>query len=165
MPFTTTTVIPPGWADAHRSLAEATHTSTVRITRRDEGETPGTATAKRWDPQHGKAAPTPRTTVYEGPARLAATTSSRVTPRVGGQQDVNTRVYQVAVARDAGPFIVGDDGGDELLVVACPGDPSAVGRHLLVVEESFADQSLERVLVCLDNLPGNNPVRPPAGSA
>lgn len=129
-----------------RQVAESTLTATCTITRDVEGHGDDTL-----DPTTlALVSPDPdATTVYAGACSVRPV--SRLQPTEEGGADVYSHVYRVLLPVTAEPAI-----GDLVSVraVGDDGDPSLVGRTLVITEVAFSSRAVLRRAVALDRRAG-----------
>jgi hypothetical protein len=141
MPRPGSRVIPAGWVEHHRPVAEATFIG-AKIRLRD----PADDTVGEFDEDTGtrpvvKAAP-----YYDGPCRV----QQQKQPQVGttGDQRVSTHDYLVAV-----PIAVTAVAGGHIgEVYECAADPTLIGRPLKVTDVMRGSLAWERDLIVIDQL-------------
>jgi len=166
MPLASTRVIHPHWSAHHRRTAESAMTATVRLVRIDDDPDNDadawspTRIRESGDPAHD-AASTDSTVVYEGPASVIAQTSQSATANIA-DQEVTVRTFAVSLPLSA-PRPRAGDGGDQVLILASPGDPGLVGRSMRIIDVALSSESFARDVIALMDLSANNP--PPADAA
>lgn len=135
-------VIPDGWAEHHRPVANSTMTATIEWFHRGEPEP--------WPLPEGWTGPAP---FHTSACRVQELTSSgRAVP---AEQPVTERRYLVAVPIDGTPEIrAGEADGDYGKVTAAT-DPLLIGRILNVADVQHGSLMWERDLVCTDTLTQN----------
>lgn len=141
MPLEGSRVIPAGWVEHHRPVAEATMVG-AKIRLRDPAED----TLGDFDEETGtrpvvKAAP-----YFDGPCRV----QQQKQPQVGsaGEQRVTSHDYLIAVPVSVTTVAVGHVG----VVYECAADPSLVGRELKVTDVLRGSLAWERDLIAIDQL-------------
>lgn len=138
------TVIPPGWEQHHKPVADGTRTATVELWTGPLAGDPEWIwdRAERREVRNHGTRLHPDSTITARVQRLREEDGTSA-----GQQDVTTRRYLVALDRDL---------ADELTVTArvrvvdC--DPYLDGHYLSVLDIQGGSLRFERDLLCLDNL-------------
>lgn len=143
MPLPNTRVIPDGWAAHHRPTVDATHLSSCNV--RHPGGTAGTFNPATGNDDGGSA----NSPHYTGPCRVEDLPADEQFRVVAGEE-VPTVGYAVILAYDAASGVKVDDivtitGVDD------NGDPSLVGKSLVVDSIKRSSLAWERVLVCTEN--------------
>lgn len=136
------TPIHPDFTDAHRAVAEATHTAACTIRH------PG-GTASALDPVTGRRTIAPNAPHYTGPCSISRLPASETTP-VAGEEVVPSVQFLVAIGWDAAvSTVVGDT-----VTITSPGphaDAMLAGVQLVVASSDHDSVSWERVLRCTQN--------------
>lgn len=128
-----TTVIPPGWAQGLRPVAEGTQTAVVEIRH------PGTRQA--WSDQLEQNVEVPNAAYYTDTARVQALgTQARPVVAVGDREVIAQ--YLVTVPAAVTPTEL------DLVTVTSSGDAALDGRTLLVVQVARGSLIVERDLFC-----------------
>jgi len=140
MPFTSTRVFHPRWAQHLASVADDTHNVTVKIT---AGSTGG-----GWSPTSGATQPTV-TVLHEGPAIIEYDAQSGAHNTVLADQQVVTRTVTVGLGRTA-PVI---PQGARVTVTAVDDNtlPALVGRVFVVAAVVAPSHGVEQTLSCVDD--------------
>lgn len=135
------TVIPPGWSEHHRPVAEATMTAVVLID--------GPPTEERvFDKATGTWSTPPRTVLFDDvPCRIQQ--QRQPNESTVGDQQVSTHDYLVPVPLYVEGLVT--DGSHHLLVKTCE-DPDLIGRRLTVTDVMRGSLAWERDLICIDHL-------------
>lgn len=143
MPLNKTRVIPRGWSEHHRPVAEGTMTGTIRFVRVAGGPEP-------WPPPENSS---PQNTLWEGACRVQELKRTNTT--VPGQQPTYTREYLVTLPISTPEFRTGERG--DVGTILTSNDPLFPGRVLRVIDVQHGSEMWERDLVCVDNMTQNNP--------
>ncbi|MFC0623232.1 DUF6093 family protein [Kribbella deserti] len=141
MPRPGTPVIPVGWSQYHRPVAELSMTARCTIDADGTGEPVWNNDTGTWD------APA-RVVLHTGvPCRIQQQRQPQEANASG--QSVTTHDYLVPVPAE----ILNVEVGHELRIDSCPDDPSLVGRRLVVTDVLRGSLAWERDLICVDRLP------------
>lgn len=136
-------VIPPGWQDLHRPVAESTMTGICKVHGPDA---PPVWPAVEPSPGHTYAS--------DAPCRVQALVSATEAEAV--TQQVTTRRYLVTLPLSRVPALAVTDKGPWVTLTGYKpgheGDPHLVGRRLKVVDVQRGTLVWERDLVCVDDL-------------
>lgn len=145
MPFPSTRVFHPRWAEHHQPTTEDAMNSTITIT---FGTTGG-----GWVPGAGASPSTPVVT-YQGPARVTYEPTQGLDTE-GALQNITLRRVTVALPRDA----AAQSKGAVVLVDAVDANAPAwlVGRQLAVKSLGRSSHAWEQLLDCLDDLSNQDP--------
>lgn len=141
MPLEGSRVIPAGWVEHHRPVAEATFVGAKIRLRDPAGDTQG-----EWDDDTGTYPTVKATPYFDGPCRV----QQQKQPQVGstGQQRITSHDYLIAVPITVTTVAVGHVGE----VYECDADPSLVGRPLKVTDVLRGSLAWERDLIAIDQL-------------
>lgn len=139
MPFKTTRVFHPRWAEHHQPVTEDAMNATVTVT---NGSTGGD-----WTPGSGPVVGSPNVT-YTGPARVTyEPTQGRDTE--AAMQAITLRRVTVALPRD----VDAQDGGVVLVTAVDANAPAwLVGRQLSIKSVGRSSHAWEQLLDCLDDV-------------
>lgn len=145
MPLPGTRVIHPRWAEHHRPVAEGGMTATVSL------RLPGATATGAFDDDTGNTPTAPHAPYHTGPARIQAM-STRAQEALAAEQQVTTLAYLVSVEWDAatGEQDVAAKHLVHVDAVDANGDPTLVGRDLVVQEVVHGSLVFERDLICTD---------------
>lgn len=141
MPLPNTSVIPTGWDEHHRPVAEDAQTSTGWVRRHGDGV---------WNDDTGETEFPDPVDIYGSEAEPAAMRIVRdgvETVRDVGERQVVVRGYIVALPADAPEIHVRDE-----VVIATASDPRFSDKKLWVHDVRYGSQVWERDLVC-ENTP------------
>lgn len=137
MPRPGSRVIPSGWEQHHRPIAEGTHTATITFKRPSGAATFNAATGTKTQPT---------ITVYSGPCRIQEIgRGDQVAMAVG--QRITVRRYMVSLTITAASLRLDDVG-----TVDTASDPSLPGRPLRITDVQRGSLTFERNLICVDDL-------------
>lgn len=134
MPLPGTHVIPSGWDEHHRPVAEDAMTATGSVLR--------PSTEGVFDPDTMETT-YPEPTVIYGPGRMRIVRDGVETTRQIGDRAVVIRSYVVTLPADAGSILVGDK-----VAVATASDPQLPDKALWVHDARYGSQVWERDLIC-----------------
>jgi hypothetical protein len=138
-----TEVIPTGWSDAHRPVVDQTHVSVCSI--RHPGGTAGT-----FDPDTLQyVGGTANAAHFAGPCRVEDLPADEQF-RVVADEQIPLVGYVVILAYDAAPAAKVDD-IVTITTVDDNGDPTLVGKQLVVDSIKRSSLAWERVLICTEN--------------
>ncbi|MBG6085817.1 DUF6093 family protein [Zhihengliuella flava] len=126
-------VIPDGWSEHHRPVAESTMTADCVIVR--AAGPPPYPLPDGW---------TGETQVWAGKCRLQEL--KREAAPVAAEQPVNTRQYLVTIPYTPGLDIHTGETGDTVIVA---------GRRYTVAQQMYGSEVWEWDLICVDNLTQN----------
>jgi len=141
-PFSRWSVIPHGWDDQHRPVADATHTARVEIRH------PVVATAGSWDDALQENVVTPAAPFFTGWARVQRTGGQGNTTPAADDPEPVTR-YLVAIGADD-PAADQVEAGD-IVTVFLSGDAAADATPLIVEHVTMGSLRFERDLTCTLN--------------
>lgn len=131
---TGTPVIPTGWTDSHRPVAEQTmRDATVRVRR------PGATQA--WSDAEQQMVETPIAPYYDGPARIRQLAPHFHTTVAAGER-VATAHYLVVVPADVTPAV------DDLVTVTEVDDGHLQSRSMVVAQVTAGSLRWERDVYC-----------------
>jgi len=141
MPLPGSRVIPAGWVEHHRPVAEATLVGAKIRLRDPAGDTQG-----EFDDTTGTYPVVTATPYYDGNCRV----QQQKQPQVGttGAQRITTHDYLIAIPATVTTAAVGHVGE----VYECAADPSLVGRALKVTDVLRGSLVWERDLIATDHL-------------
>lgn len=145
MPLPSTRVIHPEWAEHHRPVAEGGMTATCSL------RLPGGTATGDFDDEAGNTPAESNAPYHSGPCRIQAM-STRAQEALAAEQEVTSLAYLVTVEWDAGTpeqdieakHLVHIDSVDD------NGDPTLVGKDLVVRSVVHGSLVFERDLICTD---------------
>jgi hypothetical protein len=144
MPLPGTRAFPTGWEAHHRPTAEATFTALCEITADPVGQGP-------WNPDTGTYDPAPRVVLHTGvPCRVQELRQPQEART--GEQRVTSHDYLVPVPASIANVAVGHQVKVTGFTDPTGGDPSLLGRPLVVTDVQRGSVIWERDLICIDNL-------------
>ena len=129
-------VIPNGWAEQHRPVAESSMPSPCIIKRISDGPPPYPL-PEGWDGAE---------TIHETVCRVQEL--NRAGGGVAGEQPTTERQYLIPVPVDGLPELRAGEQGDVV---------HAIGRQFRIVQIMFGSYEWERDLICVDNQTQQNP--------
>lgn len=149
MPFKNTRVIPIGWSQHHRPVANGSMTARCEITR-VTGPDP-------WPPTDD---PPQRPIVWPtgddlGRCRVQEIDAVKEPATIA--QTAGVRSYLVTVPIDGLPQLKAGEQSDIVTITECDDDPLLVGRVLRITDIQHGSLMFERDLVCTDDLTANGP--------
>lgn len=138
MPLPATKVIPDGWSEHHRPVANATMTGVADVTRSGG---PGT-----FDRATGTTTPAARIDVALAQPVRVQRMPARVIPETVADQDVTAAHYLVTLPWPNATLLV-----DDLITLTACEDPALVGPPLTVTDVMKGTLLFERDVLCIDN--------------
>jgi hypothetical protein len=138
------TVIPPGWEAHHRPTAEGTFTALCEISADPVGQGP-------WNDDIGDYDPAPRVVLYSNlPCRVQELRQPQEART--GDQRVTSHDYLVPVPASTTNVAVGHQIKVTGFLRTGEGDPSLLGRPLVVTDVQRGSTIFQRDLICIDHL-------------
>lgn len=139
VPFDSTRVIHPDWAQHHMPVTEGAMGATCTI---------ATGGAGGWDPTTGPTTTGMPTTLYTGPCRVQAQANAASERDAAGQL-VTVSTYLVALPASSPGVPVGDQGAKvTITAMDANGDQALIGKVLTVQSNPTASLRWERDLTC-----------------
>lgn len=135
MPLPGSKVIPDGWEEHHRQVAEGAMTAECAITR-------GGAATGTFDPVTGRTNYATPGGIYSGPCRVQAASRFALLAQAG-EKPTTTRRYLVGLPLAAPPPNIND-----MVTVTAATDTAMVGLKMLVTDVLDGSLVWERDLVC-----------------
>lgn len=145
MPFDSTRVFHPDWAEHHMPVSEGAMNATCTISTSGEGG---------WDPIAGPTLPGATIVTYTGRCRVTYLDNQPVEGDAAGQA-TTVRTVLVALPRDAAPQTIG--ARVTVTAVDTNGPSTLTGRAMTVRSTEYSSHALEQNLTCIDdqtNQPG-----------
>lgn len=140
MPRPGTPVVPAGWEQHHRPVANATMTATCDITRPDPDSPPV------FDPETGTTTQPTITVVTQSPCRVQETDTGSASEAVAAGQQITAHTYLVTL-----PYPTDEVEIDDTVTITAASDPSLTGRGLTVADVMRGSLLWERDLICVDD--------------